>query len=37
MILTNFDPNITFTYKIEKYPQLPFLDLLLNKIGLLQF
>ena len=30
-ILNNFDPNITFTYKVEKDRKLPFLDVLLIK------
>ena len=32
-ILNNFDPNITFTYEVEKYWKLPFLDAFLIKKG----
>ena len=32
-ILNNFDPNITFTYEVEKDCKLPFLDVLLIKKG----
>ena len=30
-VLNNFDPNITFTYEVEKYCRLPFLDMHLIK------
>ena len=32
-ILNSFDPNITFTYEVEKDCKLPFLDVLLIKKG----
>ena len=32
-ILNNFDPNIKFTYEVEKDCKLPFLDVLLIKTG----
>ena len=32
-ILNNFDPNIKFTYELEKECKLPFLDVLLIRKG----
>ena len=32
-ILNNFDPNIKFTYEVEKECKLPFLDVLLIRKG----